>query len=110
MHYFGFYFLVCTLCTVYKNSNVTYFCLKNYVSKIKNYLAVTSLVLSGELVDDIDIPDAINFIVQPQTVTNNIAIATGYVSQLCIYNTVQPYSWARDNTAAPTCFRCGYYI
>jgi hypothetical protein len=31
-------------------------------------------------VDDIDIPGALSFIVQPQTVANNIAIATGYVS------------------------------
>ena len=38
--------------------------------------------MPGELVDDIDIPDAISFIAQPQTVANNIAIATGYVSYM----------------------------
>jgi hypothetical protein len=38
------------------------------------------ICISGELVDDIDVPDAISFIAQPQTVANNIAIATGYVS------------------------------
>jgi hypothetical protein len=40
----------------------------------------SSFLCLGELVDDIDVVGALSFLVQPQTVENNIAIATGVVS------------------------------
>jgi hypothetical protein len=42
--------------------------------------SVSLFLCLGELVDDIDVVGALSFLVQPQTVENNIAIATGYVS------------------------------
>jgi hypothetical protein len=42
--------------------------------------SVSSFLCLGELVDDIDVVGALSFLVQPQTVENNIAIATGVVS------------------------------